>query len=254
VKHVYLSPHLDDAVLSCGGVIHRQVVEGDSVLVLTILAGEGPATLSAFALLQHAYWGNPRQPLALRRAEDVAALTVLGAEWYHLGYLDAVYRAAGDRWLYADLEALFGPVKPGDPLALAQADLVAQLAGFLAAPGTVTVYAPLAVGGHVDHRIVNGAALRLAKRGYRVAFYEDYPYASQAGSVEAAGVAGWRPELLHLDVADVAAWVKAAGYYRSQLGVLFRGADAMPSLVWTFASTRRTDGALAGRIWWPDGE
>jgi len=253
MKHIYLSPHLDDAVLSCGGVIHRQVVGGDSVLVLTVLTGEAAATVSDFALLQHTYWGNPRRPMTLRRAEDVAALTVLGAEWYHLGYLDAVYRLGDGEWLYADLEALFGAVKPGDPMALAQAALVAQLAGFVAAPEPATVYAPLAVGGHVDHRIVHGAARRLAERGYRVAFYEEYPYAGQPGSVEAAGVSGWRPELLRLDAADVAAWVQAIGYYRSQLGVLFRGGEAMPTLVWTFASTRSADGALAGRIWWPDG-
>ena len=49
--HVYLSPHLDDAVLSCGGLIHRQVVAGQRPLVVTIFAGTPPVDveLSDFA-------------------------------------------------------------------------------------------------------------------------------------------------------------------------------------------------------------
>jgi len=69
--------------------------------------------------------------MALRRAEDVAALILLNADWYHAGYLDAVYRADADgRWLYTDLETLIGQVQPGDPLASAQADLITQVLGF----------------------------------------------------------------------------------------------------------------------------
>ncbi len=34
--HVYLSPHLDDAALSCGGAIARHVAAGQRVLVVTI--------------------------------------------------------------------------------------------------------------------------------------------------------------------------------------------------------------------------
>lgn len=264
MKHVYLSPHLDDAVLSCGGAIHRQAAGGESVLVLTLLAGEavthgavGP--LSAFALVQHGYWGHPPRPMALRRAEDVAALTWMGADWYHLGYLDAVYRAgSGDEWLYADLDGLFGEVRADDPLALSTPELTAELAGFIGEPGAAVVYAPLAVGRHVDHQIVHTAARGLAARGYRVAFYEDYPYAAQAGSVraalQAAGLAGARSEVLRLDTADVAAWVTAVGYYRTQLGILFRGAEAMPSHIWAFAGTVSPEAALGARVWWPASE
>ena len=40
LKHVYLSPHLDDAVLSCGGAIHRAGAAGEAVLVITVFAAE----------------------------------------------------------------------------------------------------------------------------------------------------------------------------------------------------------------------
>jgi len=260
-KQIYLSPHLDDAVLSCGGAIHRRAAAGDSVLVITFLTGEAAAhgvasALSPFALLQHSYWGDPPHPMALRRAEDVAALTLLKADWYHVGYLDAVYRAdASGRWLYTDLETLTGQVQSGDPLASAQADLITQVLGFARHAADPVIYAPLGVGRHVDHQMVHTAARQLVDRGCRVAFYEDYPYADRPGATEAAlataGAGDWRLEVIHLDTVDVAAQVKAVDYYRSQLGVLFRGAEAMPSQVWGFAASRSPEAGLAERIWWP---
>jgi LmbE family N-acetylglucosaminyl deacetylase len=263
-KHIYLSPHLDDAVLSCGGAIHRHVAGGDAVLVITFLTGEAAAhgvagPLPPFALLQHHYWGDPPQPMALRRAEDVAALTLLKADWYHIGYLDAVYRAdSSGRWLYTDLEVLLGPVQPGDPMVSAQADLITQVLGFTRHAADAVVYAPLAVGRHVDHQIVHAAARQLVSRGCRVAFYEDYPYADRPGATEtaldAAGATDWRLEILPLGAADVAAQVGAVDYYRSQLGTLFRGTEAMASQVWSFAATRSQEVGLAERIWWlPEG-
>ncbi len=260
MKHVYLSPHLDDAVLSCGGAIHRQVSAGDSVTVVTVFSGEAGAhgvalPLSPFALLQHTYWGRPPRPMALRRAEDAAALTLLSAQWYHMGHLDAVYRSSGGAWLYTDLDSLFDQVDDRDPMIQAGADLSAQLAGFLPRSKPATIYAPLAVGRHVDHQIVHSAACRLLARGRRVAFYEDYPYAGQPGALDAglqaAGASGWRDQLIGLQPPDVAAWVTAIGYYRSQLGVLFRGADAMPNAVWAFAGSRSPEQGLATRLWWP---
>jgi LmbE family N-acetylglucosaminyl deacetylase len=57
--HVYLSPHLDDAVLSCGGLIHRQVRAGQPPLVITLFSGQpaADAHVSAFTQSQHTRWG-----------------------------------------------------------------------------------------------------------------------------------------------------------------------------------------------------
>ena len=54
LTHVYLSPHLDDAVLSCGGMIHRQAQAGERVVVVTVCAGDPPpGPLSDFARSLH---------------------------------------------------------------------------------------------------------------------------------------------------------------------------------------------------------
>lgn len=261
MKHVYLSPHLDDAALSCGGAIFHYAAAGQQVLVVTVFAQEADQDLglSPFALEQHRSWGSPPQPVGLRRAEDVAALTRLGATASHLKFLDAVYRAdSTKRWLYTDLARLYGEVQPGDPMAgPGMTGLVAKLAELIPLADGLQVCAPLGVGHHVDHLVVRRAAQSLQALGYRLALYEDYPYAEQESAVQAAldaveaGAGDWHPQVLPLDALEVAAKVSALAYYRTQLPVLFGGGEAMPNRVWAFASSRSPEVMLAERIWWP---
>jgi LmbE family N-acetylglucosaminyl deacetylase len=257
MKHIYLAPHLDDAVLSCGAAIHHHASRGEPVRVLTLFAqGAGDDPLSSFARLQHEYWGNPLHPMLLRRAEDVAALALLGAEAQHLEYRDAVYRTSSDgQWLYTTEESIWGQPHPQDVLAQGGAEEVAdQLAGLVPRQGSL-VYAPLGAGGHVDHRIAHMAAWRLLTKGYRLAFYEEFPYAERPGVTEeaitAAGIEAWEAELVSTTPADLAAKVAALSYYRTQMKVLFDGSDAMPSRVWAFAASRSPEVSLAERLWWP---
>jgi LmbE family N-acetylglucosaminyl deacetylase len=258
MRHVYLSPHLDDAALSCGGTIHQRSANGDQVQVLTLFAGEFRSPeISPFALLQHEYWGNPPQPMLLRRSEDSAAMALLGAEAQHLDYLDAVYRADQEgAWLYTQEQDLWKDAHPSDPVAQDGAKtLAAQLASLLPAKEQSIIHAPLGAGRHVDHQIVHVAARQLLALGYRVTFYEDYPYAERPGATEAAiataGAEGWRVEVIPLSPADLSAKVSALGYYRTQMAILFRGVEAMPNRIWTFAASRSQQVPLAERLWWP---
>jgi LmbE family N-acetylglucosaminyl deacetylase len=259
MKHVYLSPHLDDAVLSCGGAIHHQIAAGEQVTVITIFAGDAdPDTeLPAFALTQHEYWGNPPAPMALRRAEDVAALRLLGATAHHLDYPDAVYRAsANGEWLYNREQTLWEEVHPDDPLGknglILLAEHVADLIPQAVAP---IVYAPLGLGHHVDHQIVHAVARQLLSGATRMAFYEDYPYGEKPGALEAAllaaGAQEWRVEIVALDAADITAKIAALAYYRTQLDGLFGSVEAMPNRIWSFCTSRSPQANLAERIWWP---
>ena len=50
MHHLFLSPHYDDAVYSCGGTLASLTTAGENVTVLTVCAGSPPSDeLSWFA-------------------------------------------------------------------------------------------------------------------------------------------------------------------------------------------------------------
>ena len=225
--HLFLSPHLDDAVLSCGGTIHHLTAAGESALVLTIMAGDPPPDLPDTPIVRdlHQRWAVGYHPAQARRDEDRAALGRLGAAVHHLPLGDCVYRVAADgRALYPSEESLFGEVDPADP---ALDWLRAQ-----ALPPFSAIYAPLGVGHHVDHQIVRDWGLWLARRdGRRLILNEEYPYPRDAAAADAAHsfYAGYRLEAAHreLDDADVNAKIEAIARYRSQISTFWADLDAM---------------------------
>jgi len=215
---IYLSPHLDDAVFSCGGRIALQVRAGMRVWVVTVCAGSPEGPLSDYAQALHEYWGLAETDApAARREEDRAALARLGAVAVHWDFWDCIYRRAPDgRFLYPNYDALWGPIAEEDgalreELALRMAEL----------PSSATLCVPLGAGAHVDHRLVRQAA---EATGRPLVYYEDYPYAGEAGKVEGAlGEGDWEPEMVPLDAAALEAKIAAALCYRSQISSFWAG-------------------------------
>lgn len=250
---LYLSPHLDDAVLSCGGLIARQVHAGERALVLTVMAGDPPpGEPSTFASMLSQAVQTAENPAAGRRAEDRAAVEQLGASWLHWDYPDCIYRLdpqSGEA-LYPSREAIFGEVHAGERTALV-AELTRRLQALCDEERPAAVFAPLTVGHHVDHQLVHWAARRLALAGAQLRFYEDYPYAAVPGFLEAALTAAggiWQAELEALTPAALQAKVNALTHYRSQLDVLFGGLAAMPGRVSAYCHSLSPDGP-AERYW-----
>lgn len=246
---VYLAPHFDDAVYSCGGLIHRQTAGGTVVRVVTVCAGEPPAgPLSPFAASLHARWGvSAREAVAARRQEDLAALQRLGAQPAHLGVPDCIYRVHPETGtpLYASEEALFGPLDPAEGPLVER--LARELERWLAREPATRLYAPLGIGRHVDHRLTRAAAERLA---HPLLYYEDYPYAAREPETADWGglAAGLSPQFLDLDEADLEAYCLAVGAYRSQLSTFWADEAAMCAAVRRFCE-RAGAGRLGLQVW-----
>jgi LmbE family N-acetylglucosaminyl deacetylase len=214
---------------------------------VTVFAGAPApdAPLSPFAQEMHARWGLA-DPLAARREEDAAALALLGAEGVYWPYIDYIYRRTTEgRFLCDGEEALFGEVHP------AESALIAELAGrfrTLAQEQDGTIYAPLAVGHHVDHQVVRRAVEGLEG----VVYYEDYPYAAQSGALEAE-LEGeqWRAEVVSLSQEALETKIAAIACYGSQLTSLeWADAAEMAEAVRAFAQ-QTGGGALVERYWRP---
>lgn len=248
---IYLSPHLDDAVLSCGGLIHRQAQAGASILVVTIFAGS-PArnVLSPFAVELHARWGHPANAVAVRTQEDHRAMRLLGAEYLHLEYPDAIYRFDGCSFLYLSREDLFGSLHPSD------VELARQIAASIieiCSTRSPLIYAPLGVGDHVDHQLVREAILTLRNAFPSIIFYEDYPYVEVPGSLtevlERIGGEGWKVELQNLDDGCMSARIGGIVAYASQMNELFQSVEIMTGRVRDYGVALSSEEGYAERYW-----
>lgn len=146
---VVVSPHLDDAVLSCGALL---AVERDPVVV-TVFAGPRPADVPLTEWDQSGGFGPDDDVVAERRAEDRAALQLLGARPRWLGFLDSQY-GTNDR-----------------------AAIVQALADEFRSLQPRKVVIPLGLF-HSDHHLASAAAMdALRKIGSpRCWAYEDVPY------------------------------------------------------------------------------
>lgn len=220
-RPVVISPHLDDAVLSVPGFL----LAHPEATVLTVFSASDPAGVPS-RWDQRCGLAQTADPMAVRRAEDAAALRRLGVRGRCLGEVDGAYRSDGgqDRDVAAiarRLESVLDQLAP---------DGVAAPIGLL----------------HPDHLAAHDAALLVASRrgAWSWFCYEDHPYRFVPGAL------AWRlGELLRAGLhptpapmprrVDPVAVAAALACYRSQLAVLEED--------WGLAALR---GAGVGEAWW----
>lgn len=223
MKWIYLSPHLDDAVYSCGGLIWQQTQAGETVEIWTVCAGDPPpGPLSPYAQTLHDRWGTERDAARVRRAEDERAASRVGATVRHLPLPDCIYRRgpAGEA-LYTSDEAIFGTVHPADQ------PVVDWLSEMLGQEGTAEarIVCPLTLGGHVDHQLTRRAA---EQAGRIDAYYPDFPYAARWElNAEARVPAGWARAVFPLSEGALQAWMEGAALYASQFSSFWPDAGAL---------------------------
>ncbi|NLG51484.1 MAG: PIG-L family deacetylase [Chloroflexi bacterium] len=230
--HIYFSPHLDDVVLSCGGGLYTQVQSGQRVLVVSFFA-DSPTNdaFNAYTLELKERWGGAQDAVAVRRSEDLAALKLLGADALHMPFLDCVYRQNADTGevYYPTVEHIFGDVHPEE--SELHRELLAALVERVGGLSAATLYAPLTVGHHVDHILVQRMAFALAKQGCRVRFYEDFPYAGDTKAIRAAmdtlPDVCWRHEITYFDEQALAVKGQGVACYTSQISTFWANLDEM---------------------------
>lgn len=225
-KHLFLSPHYDDIALSCGGTARRLRELGRGPEVAIVFGAEPDLEMgfTEFATAMHIGWGmDARDVIANRRAEEAAAAAVLGTEVSFLPFHDAIYR--GER--YRNDPELFGEVRADE------SDLATAIISSLQLENTerssTRIYAPLAIGWHVDHQIVFQAGVALGANGWDVWFYEDLPYALTPGlsgeRIDRVGIHLTTAALVAVD-STWRAKIAAIMAYPSQLETIFRYVDS----------------------------
>jgi LmbE family N-acetylglucosaminyl deacetylase len=158
---VIISPHLDDAVFSCGSLLSHSA--GSTVVtVFTGVPHEG-GILTEWD--RECGFLSAAEAMRAREAEDCRALEAIRCCGRSLGFIDCQYQEHPDHAMPALMESLLSTV----------IDL---------APGRVGI--PLGLF-HGDHLRVSEAALRVRQLLPDIAwfFYEDAPYRAHSGVVQA---------------------------------------------------------------------
>lgn len=156
-RAIIISPHLDDAVFSCGGAIAKMATEGP-VLVLNIFTRYlSEVKLNGISLNQN------------RHQEDLDAAKFLGFESRNLDELDVVFR----REEYKKLGNIFRPPVADDinwlPI------LREKIFSVLAELDFQQIYVPLGIGWHVDHILTHLVFEPWRDRSHLI-YYEEAPY------------------------------------------------------------------------------
>jgi LmbE family N-acetylglucosaminyl deacetylase len=224
MRWVYLSPHLDDVALSCGGLLWEQAQAGKSVEVWSICAGAPPdEQFSPFAQDLHHRWQTGNQAVHQRRLEDQASCARLGASAVYFNLPDCIYRRSPrtGAWLYHNEQDLTGAVHPDE------APRMEQLAGEIQTmlPPEHTLVCPLTLGGHVDHRLT-----RMVAESFNIPrwYYADYPYVLKTKeTLRTLEADGWKSVLFLISEEGLEAWMQSIAAHRSQISTFWPNLEAM---------------------------
>ena len=173
MRILVVSPHRDDAAFSLGLAVEHWLATGHRVEVLNCFTESAYAPYSDAGSLHE----NDRTSFvsAVRRREDAAWNKLLGGrvQFHDLDLLDAPLR------LVCPLDEVFTvPIRPGDRAVVRVAGAIGKWVR-QAGGKPAAVLLPLALGGHIDHRIAQAAGLEMAQEATALAFYEDLPYAAR---------------------------------------------------------------------------
>ncbi|QWU13710.1 GlcNAc-PI de-N-acetylase [Paenibacillus sophorae] len=234
-QHVlFISAHLDDAILSCGDYIDALVHNNYRVTIATVFTGMG-TELSMLARILHKKFGLGMDTMDVRREEDIHAAKALGASVLHLNLLECIYRKNKDGSpVYSKLNELFNTEVRTEHQVMEE--IVSVLSSQIQFENYDGIYVPLGIGRHIDHCLVRQAAERCGLRAgnstgghIRLIYYEDLPYLCFNNDLT------WRTELaagliersVKLGRSNLTAKLNAALKYGSQISLLWTSRFSM---------------------------
>lgn len=240
---VFVEPHYDDAVFSCGGTISALREAGREVHLVSVFTGAPSRVPSDPARAIHAT-GPEDGPTsyARRRREAAKVARAMDVEAHALGIPEVIYRDVPLR----TIEEIFAPTVPvqADP---AVERVAAGLETLMDRLRPAALILPLGIGHYYDHRVVGAAARCLSHRdGAETAlwWYEDFPYV--ANPIRAAAHRRDGPHRDGFALVDVTRTfdtrVRWAAMYEQQFGVLFGTLEQLRSRMpfWADDARRRT--------------
>jgi len=254
-KYLFISPHLDDAILCCGGNIYALTNEKSEVLILTIFAGKpDPGALSHIAKYFHRACGLGDDAINSRRREDMAAATYLGAEVCHLDSLSCLYRKSKDgKPVYEKLRDIYHLDTRKEAATLIEVKKIILTSVDLGIFNEI--YVPLGIGNHADHLITRKsledmAVSRRKRISSKLVYYEDIPYACRSKNIgiENSTLGSFTSYLKYIERKAWSSKIRAISLYKSQVHVIWKNVDTMEVQLTNYSHSI-AGGRFAERYW-----
>lgn len=190
----FISPHLDDAALSAGGLISYLAgkVPVTVINVFTEVHNERP-TLSAKAFLKQSGVKKADKLFTKRRKEDSKVFNKIGVKVVNLGFIDVLWRKKEyEGWFRNSVGKLLPELKHTYPTYRFHAglgkvsdkdrklttDIKKRLEDIVGKRKNSMVICPVGIGKHVDHVIVRAVASDTFKK---IIYWSDFNYSMEWG-------------------------------------------------------------------------
>ncbi|MCG3259602.1 MAG: PIG-L family deacetylase [Candidatus Heimdallarchaeota archaeon] len=141
MQHIFLSPHLDDAVASCGGTIAKLVYEREDVLVVTIYTRQPDLKSLSKKFQKFAIYDQ-------RKKEEQVALDKLSADYKWLDIEERAYRTP---LIKKPTDVFKINLSEGLKQFINISEIQAELEKIFEKNPKSKIYSPLGIGNHFDH-------------------------------------------------------------------------------------------------------
>jgi len=184
----FISPHLDDAALSAGGLISYLADKTPVTVINTFTQVHGGSvTRSAKAFVKQCGYKNARKLFSDRRREDKLLFKKIGVKVENLDLIDVLWRKKGSEnvvtkivgSIIPELTHIYptyrfhggnGKISPSDKKLISSLKdkLLKTIKG-----DNYVIFCPVGIGGHVDHIIVREVCTSVFKN---VIYWSDFNY------------------------------------------------------------------------------
>ncbi len=186
-NYCFVSPHLDDALLSCSQLISSLSKKRELIVINVFTdAPNVKSTISAWWYLKKLGYKNASILYKRRREEDRSAYKKLHISPINLGFVDALWRKKEKHGLLQMLETVIPElsviyptykyhITTGrlSPLDWSTMKNITQQIKQITNVKNDYIFAPLGIGNHVDHILVHNVCKALSKN---IIYYSDFPY------------------------------------------------------------------------------
>lgn len=228
-----VSPHLDDAILSCGAFITRNVRKKNAVTVATVFSGTIETDrYSPLAKWFHGICGLGDNAMEIRCIEDKKACSFLRAKCIQLKLQECLYRFNPDGCpRYPEEKSIYNADINNEQDTIDR--ICTELMHQMQLDTFDEILVPLGIGRHIDHLVARKAVEALSAQNLfnnsKTLYYEDIPYACTNRDKH------WKDELAFnltakpykISETEFSTYIKALHFYKSQIDMLWENKTEM---------------------------